>query len=520
MSRLNQIVKSISNDRKLRVEIASRDIFWFFRIYLGHYIEYKTAEFQKEILGILQNKNNTFIAIVAFRNSAKSTFCSSLLPIWSVVGVHQVKHILIVCQTHQKTQQVLANIKQELEANSLLLADFGSFIGNVEQWNLNTIVLPRYGARITAVSVGESIRGLRHREHRPDLIICDDIEDIQSTKIKESRDKLWRFVTGELIPAGDTNTRFIFIGNLVHEDSIMMKIKKDAENNSNKIYREYPLVDENNHINWPDKYPTWEKIEELKQTVMSEADYLREYCLKIIPEGDQVIFPEDIKRYDESDLNKRSDFLYFVLSIDPAFSLSRTGDKNSIIIGKVFGKGGNLETYLLPHPINKKMTLPELVKEVKKLILSLGPTPNYKIFVEGGGTQKGVAQLLQSEGLNAQEINPQGQDKRTRLSIAKYWIQNKIYFPKTGLEELETQLISFGTERYDDLVDALTLMVLALLDKANQPHNDVMLVPMVEPIQDAVIRKALTSSGQDWADTEDQEIFRSLKFRNPTRILG
>jgi len=30
---------------------------------------------------------------------------------------------------------------------------------------------------------------MKHMQYRPDLIICDDIEDLQSVKTKEGRDK-------------------------------------------------------------------------------------------------------------------------------------------------------------------------------------------------------------------------------------------------------------------------------------------------------------------------------------------
>lgn len=468
---IKSIPNKIINDRKIRINLAKRDVLWFLRIYLSHYISYSIADFQIEILKLLQNQQNKLISIVAFRGSAKSTFCSLLLPIWSILGIPKKKHVVLVCQTQQKSQQVLYNIRQELEG-SLLTNDFGSFNENVNQWNQYAIEIPKLGAIITAVSIGESIRGIRYKEHRPDLIICDDIEDVQSARVKESRDKLWQFVNGELLPTGDKNTRYIFIGNLVHEDSVMMKlINAIRENKLEGTYRKYPLINSDGNIAWPGKYPSKLEIEKLKRTVISESDYLREYCLTIIPEGDRIIYSEDIKRYVENELAPRTDFQFWIISVDPAVSEEHTADKTAIVIGKVYGSGDKFEIYLLPHPINKRMGFPEIINEIKRIIGSLGQCQNYKILVEGGSFQKGLAQELKYEELNAEEINPQGQDKRTRLSIARQWIQNRIFFPRKGTEELETQLYGFGVERYDDLVDALTLIVISMseIKPSNNP---------------------------------------------------
>ena len=67
---------------------------------------------------------------------------------------------------------------------------------------------------------------MRHGQYRPDVIIVDDVEDVQSAKQKDARDRLWQFINGELIPTGITDVKVIFIGNLVHEDSLMMRLKK------------------------------------------------------------------------------------------------------------------------------------------------------------------------------------------------------------------------------------------------------------------------------------------------------
>jgi len=60
-------------------------------------------------------------------------------------------------------------------------------------------------------------------------------------------------------------------------------------------------------------------------------------------------------------------------------------------------------------------------------------------------------------------------DKRSRLAVISQFIQDgTILFPKQGAEELIQQLIGFGVEKNDDLVDALTLLVNKILED-NKP---------------------------------------------------
>ena len=508
------------HDQLVRKEITKHDIYWFFRMYFPHYITYQIAPFQIEILRLLQNDSIKRVAITAFRNSGKSTFCSLLAPVWYIVGALQKKYVLIACQNQDRAKQVLSNIKKELETIGLLSSDFGSFFDSNSEWAANTIVLPKYDARITVLSIGEGMRGIRHGQYRPDIIIVDDVENVQSAKQKESRDNLWQFINGELIPAGITDVKVIFIGNLVHEDSLMMRLKKAIQGGLIEgVYRSYPLYDDNKNIFWPGKFPTMAEIEKLRRSIPSKNDFLREYLLIIVPQEDRIIYPEDIHYYDPTKSLDfmASHFLFFAISIDPAVSEKDSADKTGIIVYKVYREGKNLQVYIQPHPINKHLTVPQLIQELKQIVASFGPHPLYKVFIEGGSTQKGIYQVLVNEGIPAEEIIPQGKDKYTRLSMTKSWINKGIFqFPNQGGEELINQLLYFGTERYDDLVDSLTLFFLKMLDTEIQPKNTIISIPY-SGLRDSII---IESSGSDWTDQEDEKIFQSLGWKNSRRIIS
>ena len=512
------ILKQLFENRLLRKETLGKDILWFMSFYFTDYLKYKTAPFQKEILKLIQDLDKEFIEILAFRGSAKSTYCSLVLPIFSIVGKHKKKHILLVGQNQAKSEQALMNIRQVWESSELLMRDFGPIRNETDPWNQNSLVFGHYGARISAVSVEKSVRGLIHGQYRPDLIIADDIEDVASSADMKQRDKLWQFITGELIPTRDLNTNFLFVGNLVHEDSTMVRLKKWLEKDKRRgVCKMYPLLSEKGRIAWPGKYSHMKAINSLKRNSPSELDFLREYMLKIVPAGDRIIFPEDIHRYTEKDLEPRADFQFYLILIDPAVSQKHTADNTAIIIARVYGSNGKLNICLLPHPVNKHMTWPNIIKELTETVEAFGEA-NYKILVEGGATQGGLIQMLQDEGLNTEEVLPKGNDKKVRLSMTRFLLQNgTILFPQSGMENLETQMFGFGTEKNDDLVDALTLIPLKKHDLIVNLSPNVEVVKMDMRIVNAVCRHTT----KDWGDDEDEGILRSINRRGSwERLYG
>lgn len=469
------ILKQLFENRQLRKETLGKDILWFTNFYFPDYLKYPTAPFQKEMLRLIQNLDHKFIEILAFRGSAKSTYCSLVLPTFSIVGKHEKKHILLVSQVQSKSEDALMNIRMVWESSKLLMKDFGPIRHETDPWNQTSLVFGHYGAKISAVSVEKSIRGAIHGRYRPDLIICDDIEDVASSKSFEAREKLWQFINAELIFAGDLPTNYLFTGNLVHEDSVMVRLKKAIDNRKlDGICKEYPLVDDEGCILWKGKYPDMRAIEALKRTSPSEIDFLREYMLKIVPPGNRIIYPEDIHRYDEDELKARADFRYYLILMDSAVSEEKNADNTAIYVLKVYGSSDKLTFYIQPHPINEKLTWPKIIEKIKEIVASFGPSPVYRILVEGGGQQKALTQILVHEGFNAEEVSPQGNSKQVRLSILRKPMQDGIIlFPKNGMEEAESQILGFGTQKHDDLVDALTLLALKMPELKSELGSEV-----------------------------------------------
>jgi len=462
-------IKQVLEDPILRKTLAKRSFFWFFILYLPEYIKYHTANFQKEMFEIAQDDATKAAVITAFRGSGKSTIVSLAYPIWAML-TGKKNFIVILSQNQSQAKLILTNIRAELEKNEPLMADFGPFKQIAEEWSQNTLLIEAYGCRITAASSGESIRGIRHRQHRPDLIILDDVEDQASTRTKDSRDKTFNWVSREVIPSGDSNTKLIVIGNKLHEDGLMMRLKKAImDKYFSAIYREYPLLSDEGVCLWPEKFKNQADIDSLKNSVVSESAWQREYLLKIVPEEDAVVLREWIHFYDILPQDDRN-FRYYATGIDLAISQGSSADFTAMVPGCISGYNEKLKIYILPHPVNKRMTFPDTLEAAKNLSLSLGNGVPTRLFIEDVGYQASIIQQLTLQGFPAESVKTGGQDKRARLASITYLIKSgQILFPKKGYEELIGQLVGFGYEKHDDLADAFTILVTRVLKDSYYP---------------------------------------------------
>jgi len=460
-------LEEIKKKRVVRQTLARNSHYMFFTIYLGHYIKYPFASFHHEMFLVSENQDLKLSILVAFRGSGKSTLFTLSYPIWSIIGNQQKKFILIVSQTQAQARLHMANIKRELEINELLKADIGPFEEINDEWGSTSIVIPKYGARITVASTEQSVRGLRHGEHRPDLVICDDVEDLNSVKTKEGRDKTFNWLVGEVLPIGDQSTKTIIVGNLLHEDSLIKRMEKGIkEGKLNGKFFSYPILDEKENIAWSGKFKTMKDIEDLKASIGTDTAWYREYMLQIISDADRLVHPEWIQYYDQIPEELEKHFLYTATGIDLPISEKESADYTAMVSAKLFGSGDKMKIYILPYPFNKRLSFPETYEKAKNLSRALGNGHYTKLFIEEVGYQGALIQSLKINGLPAEGVKVSGQDKRSRLALVTHLIQQgKILFPdKERAKDLILQLTGFGVEKHDDLADAFSLLILKIIE--------------------------------------------------------
>lgn len=427
----------------------------------------KPASFHPDLINSLANHDELMLEIVGFRGSAKSTFGSMALILWGAL-VHPDRYpfIIPVSDTSTQSKMNMANVKTELDSNWMLKNDFGNIRDGVkfddslepdlesdEDWQAQNVLLEN-GVRILSRSRGQKVRGLRHREFRPRLIVVDDPEDREWVKEKENRDKTDEWLRGEVIPSRDVRFgRIILIGNWLHEDALMARMKKTG---LFKV-KEYPLII-GDQLTWPALFPTQKKLND-ERIIMGEIAWQREMLMRIVPDDGQIITPNDIHYYDGTP-SGTIDLIGH--GIDLAISKESSADFTTDVAGEVRYDEFDQQSYIYirRNPLNAHLNFLETIRHC---VFADNPRGEHTFYVEGVQYQQAAIEELIRQTLSVTAMNPV-KDKRSRLiTVAPYIKTGIVRFPRTGCEDLLAQLFGFGVESHDDLVDALVWLIKGLV---------------------------------------------------------
>jgi len=439
----------------------------FCMVYLPHYLTIALADFHDELLDTLSDHKQKMIEVLGFRGSAKSTFGSLALPLWAALEHSKLYPFIIpIADTSSQANMNIRNIKEELENNSLIKQDYGNVTGKFgqdftleseEEWQARNMLLSN-GVRILARSRGQKIRGFRHKQSRPSLVVIDDPEDLEWVRTKENRDKTERWLRGEVIPAIDeAQGRLVVIGNQLHTDALMARLSRYKSFK----HLEYSLI-QNGKNTWPAKYPTQKALDDQRDKVGTTA-WQREYLLKIVPEEGADIKEEWIQYYDTEPPELQTGLSG--TGVDLAISKKETADYTAMVSGTSFVKDGIPKIYVKPNAINVRLSFHETIETTKAMAVA---NPFSLFFVENVAYQKAAIEEMERALLPVIAMAAGG-DKRARLRAVAVYIQNgTVVFPHSGCEDLIIQLLGFGVEEHDDLVDALVYLILGLVQQGMQ----------------------------------------------------
>lgn len=448
-------------DRRFKAEHSFEA---FCNIYLGEHFSLEPADFHTELADILEDDTEEAVAVIGFRGSAKTTFSSLAYPLWVAV-MKKYNFIIITNETKLQMELNIENIRKEIEDNELLQFDFPELRYKTRMTWRNDKLELNGDILILGRSRGQKIRGLKYRHYRPQVIIGDDLEDLEGVRKKENRDKTERWFNAEVVPAQDElKCKMVIIGNLLHNDAFMARLKKRG------LYKvlEFPLIDKKGKITWKAKYPTMEAVEKKKAKVHNNATWSREYLLKVISEEDQIIKQEDIVTYNPDILTQKDEAGRNLLTIsragsgvDLAISEKQTADFTTIVSGYKTMYKTRMRLLIRMNPINKRMDFntTQLVIGRVNTSMPLGS----KIIVEDVGYQKSAIQELKRKGYPVVGVRPVA-DKTARLEVVAPLIKDgTVMFAEIGNEELIEQLLGFGVEAHDDLVDALVYLIFDMI---------------------------------------------------------
>ncbi len=387
------------------------------------------------------------LAVQSFRGSAKS-FIFNLTKVLYEVYSGSANNILIVTDTGKYARDRLRMIRAEVESNEFLLADFGDIRG--DRWEADDIELKRADGTIVKVSARGT--GSQTRGPRPDLIICDDLENDEQVRSDVQRDALEDWFYKALLNSLTPDGKVIVAGTNLHPLCLLAKLMA----NPAWTVRNYTIETDGVPL-WPERFSkAW--IDQ-KRAIVGDLAFSSEFMGIPLINENPIFSRSWFRELDEYQRDK--DFragVYTVLSCDPAISKDQSADYTALVSASAtFAQDPNI--YIKAR--RGHWTVQEAVSEIARMYREVGA---HKLRLETVGYQKALKEALDiylrdhREFMNIEEIQPDKDKERRAYAVQPLCQMGKIFIDSTdtGGRRLLEELTLFPTGDHDDLVDGFT----------------------------------------------------------------
>ena len=511
--------QELTGPKGLRRKLGAIDLEYFGRAYLAHYFVRKSPAFHGELdriwrEGVLKGLDPTVAAkeisradgcrraIEAPRGHAKSTTFTFKDSIHA--AVYAYKHYeIILSDSSEQAEGFLADIKTEFEENAALQEDFGELEGKV--WK-SSVILTANGVKIEAIGSGKKIRGRRHKQWRPDLIVCDDLENDENVNTPEQRKKLRDWFYKAVSKAGDTYTDIVYIGTLLHFDALLANVAKNPSYKAVK-YRGVISFAANSEL-----WDTWESIftDLANENRQDEARAFYEANREAMLEGTAVLWEEKLSYYDlmvirisegeasfnseiqndpidpenctfqeewfdfwDDDGKQQPDFsdprFLFIGANDPSLGKNKKSDTSSIFALAKDTVTGYIYVVIADVARRKPDQIIEDALEASRRLKRDFKRPYYKFGVETVQFQYYFAEIMRQRAAEAGEYLPieeinSTQNKDARIQSLQPFVKNGYVKFSKKHKTLLKQMTEYPMGKNDDAPDGLQMAVKLALD--------------------------------------------------------
>ena len=505
---------ALTGPKGLRRMLGAIDLEYFGRAYLAHYFVRPSPAFHADLdriwrEGVLKGLDpytsakeisrldGCRRAIEAPRGHAKSTTFTFKDSVHA--AAYGYKHYeIILSDSSEQAETFLSDIKTEFEGNTALKEDFGDLVGRV--WKASVILLSN-GTKIEALGAGKKIRGRRHKQWRPDLIVLDDVENDENVNTLEQRKKLKSWFTKAVSKAGDSYTDIVYVGTLLHYDALLAYVFSRPN---------YKTVKYQGVISWAENTELWDAWEKIYTDLINErheeealaffeanreemlqgtavlweekADYYKLMVIKV-SEGDAAFnseiqndpidpatctFNEEWFDFWDDDGKQQPDFseprFLFIGANDPSLGKNQKSDTSSIIVLAKDLHTGYL--YVLIASVERRkpdVIIDDVLATSQRLRLEYRKAL-HQFGVETVQFQYYFAEIMRQKSAQAGEYLPiveinSVQNKDARIQSLQPFVKNGyIKFSKKH-KALLKQMSEYPMGKNDDAPDGLQMAV-------------------------------------------------------------
>ena len=215
----------------------------------------------------------------AFRGGAKSTLGEEATVIQACF--REFRNCVVLGESETRAVERLRAMRNEFENNPYIEDLFGTLVGPI--WTDGKIVLSN-GIILQAHGRGQSLRGVKHLDARPDMWFVDDLEDDESVATPEARAKWLNWFFSVVLPAAEPGSRFRVVGTPLNPEALLEKLSADQDWNHRKYPIEHVDVEGARRSSWPDRFPLPE-IDKIRASFERQGlanKYAQEYLCQAV----------------------------------------------------------------------------------------------------------------------------------------------------------------------------------------------------------------------------------------------
>ena len=423
-----------------------------------------TPMFHYALVDSLTGDNQRQI-VESFRGSAKSTTVTCDLTLYLAMFGEadwlkgkEVNYALIVSETSTQAEDLLKEIVFTYDESEALQQ-----VMEITKSNRNELefkVGDRY-FNVVAKGAGQSMRGIKRRGNRPQVILVDDLEDDEAVMNKETRRKLKNWFFKVLIPARDPERyKIFFVGTPLHDDSLLANLMNDESWCPIK----FPIMDDEGNPAWADRFSReWidNEMESFRKQGMGKA-FFQEYMLQVIDDEDSIFKKDMFTYYDDGDIIRHLPSMNVFMAVDLAISKEDYADYTVITTIAV---NSDNHWFILNQEVGK-WSMSESINHLFGQISKYRPT---LLVLETVAYQMAFKQAVEDEMLRRNSFVRIEKTKKMKKELKiqslqpRYNVQS-IHHPKdkVWVNDLEEQLTMFRPEgaltKHDDQMDCLSML--------------------------------------------------------------
>lgn len=193
------------------------------------------------------------------------------------------RNLIMVSNSADDAERLLAPYRAILEANNRIINDYGQQKGR-RKWGEKEFIT-KGGAAFRAIGAGQSPRGTRNDNFRPDIILIDDIDTDEEVRNPERIKNKVKWVEEALIPTRSVSNDLTIIvcGNIIGKFTTVTELMKKAD-----YAKVVNIRDKNGKSTWPQKNS--EKDIDRVLSLISSASAQKEYFNN--PQSSGEVFSE------------------------------------------------------------------------------------------------------------------------------------------------------------------------------------------------------------------------------------